>query len=119
MRQLAAAILIVAVSPSANAGDNSVPAIISSDTGAKQPPDQAPSLMTGREIKAYNVGLDRAHRYYITCRREPVIGSLARKLRVCRTNEQWKSFSARGNEESRAILDTMSSAPANQTVPPY
>jgi hypothetical protein len=119
MRQLAAAILIVAVSPSANAGDNSVPAIISSDTGAKQPPDQAPSLMTGREIEAYNVGLDRAHRYYITCRREPVIGSLARKLRVCRTNEQWKSFSARGNEESRAILDTMSSAPANQTVPPY
>jgi hypothetical protein len=75
--------------------------------------------MTGRDIAAYNKDIDRAHPYYITCRREPVIGSLARKLRVCRTNEQWKSFAASGNDESRAIMDDMSRAPANGVPVPY
>jgi len=41
------------------------------------------------------------------------MGSLARKLRVCRTNEQWKTFAARGNDEGHAIMDEMSHAPVN------
>ena len=69
------------------------------------PPPKAPSAMTPTEIKAYNADIDKAHPYYITCRKTEVIGSLARKLRVCRTNEQWKISSARGNENSRDLVE--------------
>ena len=34
-----------------------------------------------------------------------MIGSLARKLRVCRTNEQWKEASAKGNDSTRETLE--------------
>ena len=50
---------------------------------------------------------------YITCRKTEVMGSLARKLRVCRTNEQWKESSARGNENARDTLEAMTKAPIN------
>ena len=71
----------------------------------KQPPGRMPSEMTPTEIKAYNADIDKAHPYYITCRKTEVIGSLARKLRVCRTNQQWKEASARGNENSRDLVE--------------
>lgn len=83
----------------------------------KLPPDRAPSLMTPTEIRAYNAGLDAKHPYYIRCRKDPVVGSLARKLRVCRTNEQWKQFAAQGENNGREILDEMSHAPVNQGAP--
>ena len=120
MKQLVALVLIIAAWSPANADDTAAaPAVVSSDAGSKTPPDRAPSLMTGREIQAYNSDLRRDHPYYITCRRDAVIGSLARKLRVCRTNEQWKSFAASGNDEGRAVIDDMIRAPANGTVGPY
>ena len=71
----------------------------------KQPPSRMPSEMTPTEIKAYNADLDKAHPYYITCRKTEVMGSLARKLRVCRTNEQWKESSARGNDNARELTE--------------
>ncbi len=88
------------------------PALAASDQ--KLPPDRAPSLMTSTEIRAYNKGLDTAHPYFIRCRKDPVIGSLARKLRVCRTNEEWKPFAAQGENNGPEILDEMSHAPINQ-----
>ena len=77
----------------------------------KLPPDRPPSLMTPTEIRAYNDGLDTAHPYYIRCRKDPVVGSLVRKLRVCRTNEEWKRFQAMGNDSGREVLDDVSKAP--------
>ena len=71
----------------------------------KQPPNRMPSEMTPTEIKAYNADIDKGHRYYITCRKTEVIGSLARKLRVCRTKEQWKEASAKGNEYTRETVE--------------
>ena len=71
----------------------------------KQPPGRMPSEMTPSEIKAYNADISPDHPYYIKCRKTEVIGSLARKLRVCRTNEQWKEASARGNENTRETLE--------------
>ena len=120
MKAIAASILMIAVTAPAAAGEPAdTPPVISSDAGGKPPPDRAPSLMTGREIAAYNQGVARNHPYYITCRRDPVIGSLARKLRVCRTNEQWKSFAQNGNDDSRAIMDDMSRAPSNGKFVPF
>ena len=83
----------------------------------KLPPDGPPSLMTPTEIRAYNEGLDPTHPYYIRCRKDPVVGSRVRKLRVCRTNEQWKQFLAQGENNGREILDEMSHAPINQGAP--
>jgi len=71
----------------------------------KQPPSRMPSEMTPSEIKAYNADIGADHPYYIKCRKTEVIGSLARKLRVCRTNEQWKEASAKGNENTREMVE--------------
>lgn len=71
----------------------------------KQPPSRMPSEMTPTEIKAYNADIDKAHPHYITCRKTEVIGSLARKLRVCRTNAQWKEASTKGNENARELTE--------------
>jgi hypothetical protein len=92
MRFISIAALSIAVSAPAVAVD-------------KQPPSRMPSEMTPTEIKAYNADIDPAHPYYIKCRKTEVLGSLAKKLRVCRTNEQWKVSSARGNENARDTLE--------------
>ncbi len=89
-----------------------VPALAAGD---KLPPDRMPSEMTPTEIKAYNAGLERSHPYYITCRKTEVMGSLVKKLRVCRTNEQWKEASARGNDNARETVEAMSRAPINSS----
>ena len=83
--------------------------------GDKQPPDRMPSEMTPTEIKAYNADIDATHPYYIKCRKTEVIGSLARKLRVCRTNQQWKEASAKGNENVADTLEAMRRAPINSS----
>ena len=67
--------------------------------GDKLPPDRMPSEMTPTEIKAYNADIVRNHPYYITCRKSEVMGSLVKKLRVCRTQEQWKELM--GNDHRR------------------
>lgn len=84
---------------------------------AKQPPDRAPSLMTPTEIRAYNEGLDSAHPYYIRCRKDTVVGSLVRKLRVCRTNAEWKQFREAGSDNGREILDDLHKAPGDGNAP--
>jgi hypothetical protein len=81
----------------------------------KQPPDRMPSEMTPTEIRAYNSDIERAHPYFITCRKTEVMGSLVRKLRVCRTNEKWKESSARGNENAADTLEAMRRAPINSS----
>ena len=83
--------------------------------GDKQPPDRLPSEMTPTEIRAYNADIDATHPYYIKCRKTEVIGSLARKLRVCRTNQQWKEASAKGNENAADTLEAMRRAPINSS----
>jgi hypothetical protein len=92
MRIIAIAALATCIAAPAFAGD-------------KQPPARPPSEMTPTEIKAHNAGIDKSHPYFITCRKTEVIGSLARKLRVCRTTEQWKEASAKGNDSTRETLE--------------
>ena len=83
----------------------------------KSPPDRPPSLMTSKEIRAYNEGLDSTHPYFIRCRKDPVVGSLVRNLRVCRTNYEWKRFAEMGNDSGREILGDVGSAPINGPGP--
>ncbi len=95
------AIGLIMAATSAQAADN------------RLPPDRSPSAMTSSEIKAYNQGLKTADANYIRCRQTEVIGSLVKKLRVCRTNEQWRASTEAGNANAREMLDAMSRAPVN------
>jgi len=79
----------------------------------RTPPDRAPSLMTSTEIAAFNKGLEAKHRYFIKCRRLEETGSLVKKARVCRTNEQWKVSSSNNNQNARETVEAMTRAPIN------
>ncbi len=73
--------------------------------GGSSPPSRAPSEMSPSEIKAHNAGLEAGDPNYIKCRKSEVMGSLVKKQRVCRTNEQWKEATARGNEQTRDMVE--------------
>ena len=81
----------------------------------RTPPDRAPSLMTSREIAAFNQGLANTHPYFIKCRRLDETGSLVKKARVCRTNEQWKLASSNNNQNARETVEAMNRAPINSS----
>ena len=89
---------------------SSLPAMAAVD--GRTPPDRMPSLMTSTEIRAFNIGLDVRHPYFIRCRKEFVIGSSVRKLRVCRTNEEWQKSADNGNQTARDLLEGLRKAPA-------
>jgi hypothetical protein len=50
---------------------------------------------------------DRRHPDYIRCRSQPIIGSLARKRRVCMTNSQWVAANREGSRKSRQYIEDM------------
>lgn len=79
----------------------------------RSPPDRPASTMTPTEIKAFNEGLQSSHPYYIKCRKTDVIGSLVKKLRVCRTNQEWAVASDKGNQNARDTVEAMARAPIN------
>ena len=78
------------------------PAIAAAD---KQPPSRSPKEMSPSEIKAHNADIDSTHPYYIKCRKAEVMGSLAKKQRICRTNQQWKEAMANGNDGTRDMVE--------------
>ena len=82
-------------------------------TNERTPPDRAPSTMTSTEIAAFNKGLELTHPYFIKCRKLEETGSLVKKARVCRTNEEWKLSSVKGNQNARDTVEAMSRAPIN------
>ena len=47
---------------------------------------------------------DRRHPDYIRCRKEPIIGSLARKRKICLTNREWESHTREGNKRSKEFV---------------
>ena len=48
---------------------------------------------------------DRRHPDYIRCRSEPVMGSLARKKRVCMTNREWAIHFREGNKRANQFVN--------------
>ena len=87
--------------------------VLASGSADRAPPTRAPSLMTSTEIAAFNQGLEQTHPYFIKCRKIEETGSLVKKARVCRTNEQWKISSTIGNQNARDTVDEMNRAPIN------
>lgn len=64
-------------------------------------PEGPPSMMSNAEIAAHNKELDSRHPDFIRCRKLDMIGSLVKKARVCRTNEQWAASWQKGNQNVR------------------
>lgn len=50
---------------------------------------------------------DKAHPDYVRCRSEAVIGSLARKKRICMTNREWKASNKEGSKRSRQLVEDL------------
>jgi hypothetical protein len=50
---------------------------------------------------------DRRHPDYIRCRAEPVMGSLARKKRVCMTNKEWAIHVREGNKRANQFVNDL------------
>ncbi|WP_417819101.1 hypothetical protein [Tritonibacter scottomollicae] len=49
--------------------------------------------------------VDRRDPNYVRCRSEPIIGSLARKRRICMTNEEWAEYNEIGSRNSREFVE--------------
>lgn len=48
---------------------------------------------------------DKSHPDYVRCRSEEVIGSRANTRRICKTNREWAELSAKGDPNSRDMLN--------------
>lgn len=69
--------------------------------------------MTPAEIKANNAKLTRDHPYYIRCQVRDETGSLAKKIRSCRTNLAWERSFQQGNQSARDTYEAMQSKATN------
>ena len=49
--------------------------------------------------------VDRRHPDYVRCRSEPIIGSLAKKRRVCMTNAEWTHYIRTGSRNAKEFVD--------------
>jgi hypothetical protein len=95
----AAMALCPAMALALDAGD--APALV------RKLPDGPPSAMTNAAIAEHNKELDLRHPDFIKCRKIEIIGSLAKKARVCRTNEEWAASWKKGNTNARDTADAM------------
>ena len=85
---------------------------VSASTGDLGPEPDA-QHMTPSEIRANNVRLTRDHPYYIRCQSRDETGSLAKKIRSCRTNQQWRLAFDQGNQNARDTYEAMQGKMAN------
>lgn len=51
---------------------------------------------------------DKSHPDYVRCKRESVIGSRARKRKVCKSNKEWVADSRKGNQHTRELVEANS-----------
>lgn len=49
---------------------------------------------------------DKNHPDYVKCRTESVIGSRAKKRKVCMTNAQWAEVARNGNERANKLVES-------------
>ncbi len=48
---------------------------------------------------------DRRHPDYVRCRSEPIIGSLAKKRRICMTNNEWAAYTRTGSQNAKEFVE--------------
>lgn len=78
---------------------------------------RTPSAMSGDEIDAHNQGRAATDADYIRCRRMEVPGSLVKKLRVCKTNTEWRQYADKGNQDARDSMAWIERGFSNSVEP--
>lgn len=58
---------------------------------------------------------DRKHPDYMRCRKEPVIGSLSKKRKICMTNKEWKAHYRKGNSRANEFIEENRAGATNGT----
>jgi len=71
-----------------------VPSAFAADSDKSEAQSKKPKKIT-----------DRRHPDYVRCRSEPIMGSLARKRRVCMTNMEWVEYTRTGARNSREFVE--------------
>lgn len=74
-----------------------------------------PKAMSQADIRKFNAQLTRSHPYYIRCEQRLETGSLVKKLKSCRTNEQWQKSEEQGNDTAREAGDAFRPKSSNQS----
>lgn len=74
---------------------------VAKETGADNQP------MVEKKAKKKEKITDRSHPDYVRCRSEPIIGSRAKRRRVCMTNREWAGAHQEGNRNARTFVDDM------------
>jgi hypothetical protein len=72
-----------------------------------------PSHMTLKEIRAFNKTVGPDHPYYIRCRSDVEIGSIAKAHTVCRTRRDWATADDAGNRVARDTVRLMNETAGN------
>lgn len=75
--------------------------LLAADTDAVDSKKTASKKETQKKIT------DRNHPDYVRCRSESVIGSLAKKRRICLTNREWVEANRQGHRKSREFIEDM------------
>ena len=90
-------------------------ALVLQTSGATAPDVQRPNprSMSKSEIAAFNTKVGSRHPYYIRCRKVADTGSNVRKIRTCKTQEEWKLAANEGNQQSRDFIESLSSKGGN------
>jgi hypothetical protein len=76
-----------------------------------------PIRMKASEIRKYNEGLSSNDPNYIRCTTEVVTGTLAKRKKTCRTNQDWARITSFGNDEARAFVEPKTQGWTNGTPP--
>lgn len=82
--------------------------------GDAAPPQLDPRAMSMSEIRTHNATLARTDRKYIVCRTSEQTGSLARKNRICRTNEEWDKASRLAQDWTNGVSENSRGVPIPQ-----
>ena len=76
-------------------------------------PEPDPSHMSLKEIRAHNKVVGKDHPYFIRCRRDVEIGSVAKAHTVCRTLRDWTRADDDGNRAARDTVRFMNETAGN------
>ncbi|WP_374285366.1 hypothetical protein [Novosphingobium sp.] len=76
-------------------------------------PAPDPSHMSLKEIRAHNKVVGKDHPYFIRCRRDVEIGSVAKAHTVCRTLRDWSRADDDGNRAARDTVRFMNETAGN------
>lgn len=80
--------------------------LVVGSASAAEPQDSQPSAPAGEAQAARKPdGMDKFHPDYVVCRNESVIGSRAKKRKVCLTNRQWAAVANDGNGLARKVVE--------------